>query len=87
MDNAGLFLRATAVRGSMLPETVKQEWRDHWGVVVGTFFGMALAYPAFSFTQSQFMVPLQDEFGWTRAQISFAFHINLFVCFMAPVYD
>ncbi|MGE0742513.1 MAG: MFS transporter [Hyphomonadaceae bacterium] len=70
----------------MSAEAIKREWRDHWGVVLGTFFGMALAYPAFSFTQSQFMAPLQDEFGWTRAQISFAFHVNLFVCFMAPVY-
>jgi sugar phosphate permease len=32
------------------------------------------------------MAPLQEAFGWTRAQISFAFHVNLFVCFLAPVY-
>lgn len=70
----------------MIAEAVKGEWRAHWGVVLGTFFGMALAYPAFSFVQSQFMAPLQDEFGWSRAQISFAFHVNLFVCFMAPLY-
>jgi MFS family permease len=70
----------------MLSVTARNEWRDHWPVVLGTFFGMALAYPAFSFTQSQFMAPLQDAFGWSRAQISFAFHVNLFVCFLAPVY-
>ncbi|MEQ1810555.1 MAG: MFS transporter, partial [Terricaulis sp.] len=72
--------------GVMVTDGMKREWRDHWRVIVGTFFGMALAYPAFSFVQSQFMAPLQEAFGWSRAQISFAFHSNIFVCFIAPAY-
>jgi predicted MFS family arabinose efflux permease len=70
----------------MLSAEARNEWVQRWPVVLGTFFGMALAYPSFSFTQSQFMAPLQEAFGWSRAQISFAFHVNLFVCFLAPVY-
>ncbi len=70
----------------LLPPGGRAEWTAHWRVVLGTFFGMALAYPSFSFAQSQFMEPLQEAFGWSRAQISFAFHINIFIPFAAPLY-
>lgn len=70
----------------MLSPDARREWGLHWPVVLGTFFGMALAYPSFAFVQSQFIGPLQEAFGWTRAQISFAFHVNVFVCFLAPAY-
>ncbi len=61
------------------------EWRQHWRVVAGTFLSMGLAYPSWSYVQSEFIVPLQSEFHWTKAQISLAFGSNLIVCFVAPM--
>ena len=68
-----------------MPQSAISEWRNHWRVVAGTFLGMSLAYPSWSYVQSQFILPLQNSFHWSKAQISFAFGVNLFVCFVAPM--
>jgi sugar phosphate permease len=65
--------------------TSRQEWRAHWRVVVGTFLGMAVGYPAWSFCQSMFIKPLEMEFGWSRTQIAFAFNISIFLGVLAPL--
>lgn len=95
-DDAGSSPTTGAATGSetpsdgrfsaLFPMAARPEWRAHWRVIVGVFFGMALAYPSFSFVESQFVQPLQDAFGWSRAQISFAFHIKVFIIYAAPLY-
>lgn len=55
---------ATAIPGSALAE-----WRKHWPLVAATMMGMSLA----AMLTSVFGVilgPIEQEFGWTRAQIS-----------------
>ncbi len=44
------------------------EWRAHWLVVLAAFSGMGLSTIA-TYTISLFIDPLEDAFGWSRAQI------------------
>jgi sugar phosphate permease len=54
--------------------------RVHYGwVVAGAGFAALLASAAFRAVPGVLMVPLQDEFGWSRATISAAVAINLVV--------
>src|SRR3954469_10418314 len=54
--------------------------RVHYGwVVAGAGFTALLASAAFRAVPGVLMVPLQDEFGWSRATISAAVSINLVV--------
>ncbi len=51
------------------PLTAGAEWRRHWPLIAATTMGMSLA----SMLTSSFGVmlgPIEEEFGWTRAQIS-----------------
>lgn len=69
-----------------MTETRLEEWRAHWRIVAGTLFGMSFALPAWNYVQSQFVQPLQAAFHWSRAEIAFAFGVNFFLSFMAPVF-
>ena len=44
------------------------EWRQHWKVVLAAFAGMGVA-SVISYSSSLFIEPLEQEFGWSRAQI------------------
>ncbi len=44
------------------------EWRLHWKVVLAAFCGMAVA-SIISYSSGLFIAPLEQEFGWSRAQI------------------
>jgi MFS family permease len=46
-----------------------KEWRSHWPLVLTAAMGMALA-AAFNTMLGVMIVPIEREFGWTRAQIS-----------------
>lgn len=70
----------------MMSEIARREWRENWRVVLGTFLAMGLGYGGWSFTQSQFVEPLQQAFGWSRGQIAFAFHFSFFTSFVAPLF-
>lgn len=45
------------------------EWKAHWTIVLAAFIGFALPSVTVHAT-GIFIQPLQDEFGWTRAQIT-----------------
>ncbi len=47
---------------------VRDEWRAHWPIVLAAAAGYAVA-SIISYSSSLFIQPLQDEFGWSRAQI------------------
>lgn len=70
----------------MMSDTARLEWRENWKVVLGTFLAMGLGYGGWSFTQSQFIGPLEQAFGWSRGQIAFAFHFSFFTSFVAPLF-
>lgn len=56
---------ATAGQGA----TARQEWRAHWGLVLAAMLGTSyVAIP--SVVLGLFIAPLQDAFGWSRAEIS-----------------
>jgi MFS family permease len=46
------------------------EWRAGWRTVVSGAAGTGLGTPLFQITGGLFIIPLQDEFGWSRAQLS-----------------
>ncbi len=57
-----------------------------WWIVLAAFFGLALSYAMFTvFAFGTLVKPLQAEFGWSRAEMSFALTItNICVVFGAP---
>ncbi|KMS52029.1 hypothetical protein V474_02970 [Novosphingobium barchaimii LL02] len=51
-----------------LPNTPLAEWRGGWGIVLAACAGVATS-ALLSYSSSLFIEPLQQEFGWSRAQI------------------
>ncbi|KHK91468.1 MFS transporter [Novosphingobium malaysiense] len=45
------------------------EWRDHWPVVLSSLFGIGLL-TVYVYSTGLMIQPLEQEFGWTRAQIT-----------------
>ncbi len=60
------------------------EWRHYWPVVLAAFLGMALN-TVHLYSTGIFIAPLEDEFGWSRTQITSGFTLYTFVgAAMAP---
>lgn len=55
------------------------EWRTSWTIVLAAFAGMAVS-TINTYSIGVFMQPLQAEYGWSRAEISFGQVINAVVC-------
>ena len=53
-----------------------RNWHYAW-VIVGVCFAVAMMTAGVRSTPGVLIVPLEDEFGWSRATISFAIGINL----------
>jgi len=53
-----------------------RKWHYAW-VIVGVCFAVAVMTAGVRSTPGVLIVPLEDEFGWSRATISFALGINL----------
>lgn len=53
-----------------------KEWREGWALVLSAAAGMAFGGPLVTFTMSLFIVPLEREFGWSRAAISSGMTVN-----------
>jgi predicted MFS family arabinose efflux permease len=49
--------------------TAAQEWKSGWPMIVAAMLGMSF-YSVITYTLGTFIQPLEDEFGWSRAQIS-----------------
>lgn len=43
------------------------EWRANWRVVLGSVLGISTGWPVFAFGASQFVLPLEAAFGWSRS--------------------
>jgi len=50
------------------------EWRRHWPLVVAAMVGMSF-YTVVTYSLGTFIEPLEQAFGWKRAQISFGLTI------------
>lgn len=70
---ANAMVSSTIRPAEDVPVTAKAEWIVGWPVVIGAILGIATGVIALPGTAlSVFMRSLQGEFGWTRAEISFA---------------
>lgn len=59
----------TASVASTAPPSAAREWKAHWPVVLAAMFGISFGSIPTA-TLGLFMVPLEQEFGWSRTQIS-----------------
>jgi predicted MFS family arabinose efflux permease len=62
----------------------RAEWRAGWPVVGGAALGLGVALPAWNYYSSLFVVPLTQEFGWTRGELARATALSLIGAFAAP---
>jgi MFS family permease len=58
------------------------EWRAHWPVVAAAMAGLSFSTVAV-YSMGLFMEPLSREFGWSRAQMSFA--LSIIALFAVPL--
>jgi len=63
--------------------TALEEWRRYWPVVLAGLFGFVLANCT-THTLSVFMAPIQDAFGWNRAEYSLGYSIHMLPGFVVP---
>lgn len=63
------------------PMTARQEWKSHWPLVLAGMIGMSF-YSIITYTLGVFMEPLENEFGWSRTQISVGLTIFMLTAFV-----
>jgi len=63
--------------------TSTNEWR-RWPIVAGAALGLGSGGSVFVFISSLFVLPLSQEFGWTRGQIAAAATTGLLTAVLAP---
>lgn len=63
--------------------TAWQEWRRFWPVALAGLFGFVLSNCT-THTLSVFMQPIQDAFGWNRAEYSLGYSIHMLPGFVIP---
>lgn len=64
--------------GEKMEGLARREWRSHWTVVLAGLFGVGLT-SIHVYTIGPFIAPLEQEFGWTRAQISAGVGVSTFI--------
>lgn len=60
------------------------EWRRGWRVLVGASVGTGVSYGLFLLTAGLFIMPMQEEFHWTRSEVSIGPLIGLLCAVLAP---
>lgn len=60
------------------------EWRAHWRTVLAVAIGLASGYSLYQFSASQFILPWQAQFGWSRGQIALASNGLLLSAVLSP---
>lgn len=56
----------------------RAEWKAHWALVLSAMAGMSF-YTVITYSLGTFIEPLEQEFGWGRAEISFGLTIFAFI--------
>ena len=62
----------------------QSEWRRGWKVLIGASVGTAISYGLFLMTAGLFIIPMQEEFGWSRSAVSIGPIVGLLAAAMAP---
>lgn len=60
------------------------EWRRGWRVLAGASIGTGVSYGLFLLTAGLFIIPMQNEFQWTRSEVSIGPIIGLLCAALAP---
>lgn len=63
------------------PQTAREEWRRYWPLVLSAGIGMSF-YSLFAYSNQMFIQPLEQEFGWSRRDISFGYSIYALMAFL-----
>ncbi len=63
---------------------VGDEWRTHWRIGLASFLVLGLSYGAFQSISSLFVLPLQTQFGWSRAEVAYAHNAAIVMALFAP---
>ena len=67
------------------PRTAGEEWKAHWPLVMATMVGMSFG-GVLSPTLGVFMEPIEQAFGWSRAQIAFGLTVSALIAIpLGPV--
>lgn len=66
-------------------DSAASEWRRHWPVAVGSIVGNGTGVALYTYVSSLFIPSLQQEFGWSRGDISSAAALGYFACLSAPL--
>jgi MFS family permease len=61
---------------------VRSEWAANWPLLLSAVIGVPVPV-AMSSLLGQFMAPLEQEFGWTRAEVSIGYSVSLVLGFIA----
>ena len=65
-----------------MAEEERSEWAANWPLLLAAIIGIPVPV-AMSSLLSQFMAPLEHEFGWTRAEASIGYSISLLLGFVS----
>ncbi len=60
------------------------EWRTNWRVGAAAFIATGLSFVAYQSVSSLFVLPLQQEFGWSRAEVAYAHNASIAIAVAAP---
>ncbi len=60
----------------------RSEWAANWPLLLSALVGIPLP-AAMSYALGQFLVPLEQEFGWSRSEASIGFSLSLLLGFIA----
>jgi predicted MFS family arabinose efflux permease len=61
------------------------EWKQSWRPGIASLVGSAVGISVWPTVSSLFVEPLQQSFGWSRGEISFAFNASLVAAVCAPL--
>ena len=67
-----------------MAETQRSEWSANGPLLLSAVIGIPVPV-AMSYLLGQFMVPLEQEFGWSRSQASIGFSISLLLGFVSSL--
>lgn len=62
----------------------QNEWRRGWRPLLGASIGTGVSYGLFLLTAGLFIIPMQEEFQWTRSEVSIGPIIGLLCAALAP---
>lgn len=63
----------------------ENEWARGWPVLLAGAIGIGAGLAMYQYVASIFVIPLQEEFGWSRGQIAIAKTFALPAAFAAPI--